>query len=499
MQRKLFLQYLSAGSMGVLWMPSLACSFFSGKKFSGTQHTRLKLFQDNSLEVPAGKRAPFGWPVAGISPGESVLVKPENKLPEANLWIRVSTAQEIRDEKLLHVAIPGTETYLGAIDIRYSAVLVPYELEISKEYVRKINRYGLELKLESPSPLWIFNEADSKTNNSAFLPHIMASSEKRGTVDDLLKCLTSVNSIQSLAWREGCVLDGLWQLYAHKGNAKTLETIRQHFGLFFDDQQNLIYETARSIPHDNQIDGIESTLPYATLARMDANHPVLKSVVAAWDEYTKPNGLVIDGNMISAEGCYTVAYPMAVIGKAWKDDRLKRKALDQLKHRFVLIAYGQIHLRSTEGKYTFTNWARGAAWFLLGMVRTISELKDDIQDEEVIRKYQDATEIALSMQREDGLWGCFMHRPESLPDTSGSAGIATAIMTGIHEGFLPAKYAENAKKCFEALKSYITPDGYLKGAAQDNRGGMKLQESDYRVIAQMGAGLMAQLYAALEN
>ena len=103
------------------------------------------------------------------------------------------------------------------------------------------------------------------------------------------------------------------------------------------------------------------------------------------------------------------------------------------------------------------------------------------------------------MQREDGLWGCFMHRPESLPDTSGSAGIAAAIMTGIHNGFLPTEYAENAKKCFEGLKNYITPDGYLKGAAQDNRGGMKLQESDYRVIAQMGAGLMAQLYAALDN
>ena len=499
MQRKLFLQYLSAGSLGVCLTPSLACSSFSREKISGTQHIRLKLIQDHSLEVPAGKRAPFGWPVAGISPGESVLVRPADELPEANLWIRVSTAQEIRDEKLLQVTIPGTEMYLGAIDIRYSAVLVPYELEIPKKYARHINKHGLELKLESPSPLWIFNETDSKTDNSAFLPHIMASSEKTGTVDDLLKCFTSVNSIQSLAWRGGCVFDGLWQLYARKGNAQALETIRQQFGLFFDDQQNLIYETARSVPHDNQIDGIESTLPYATLARMDANHPMLKTVVAAWEEYTKPDGLVIDGKMISAEGCYTVAYPMAVIGKAWNDDRLKRKALEQLKHRFVLTADGQINLRSTEGKYTFTNWARGAAWFLLGFARTISELKDDIQDEEIIRKFQEAAEIALSMQREDGLWGCFMHRPESLPDTSGSAGIAAAIMTGIHDGFLPAEYAEHAKKCFEGLKNYITPDGYLKGAAQDNRGGMKLQESDYRVIAQMGAGLMAQLYAAIET
>jgi hypothetical protein len=39
----------------------------------------------------------------------------------------------------------------------------------------------------------------------------------------------------------------------------------------------------------------------------------------------------------------------------------------------------------------------------------------------------------------------------------------------IHNGFLPATYAENANRCFEELKKHITPDGYLKGAAQDNR------------------------------
>jgi rhamnogalacturonyl hydrolase YesR len=466
---------------------------------SGVRRIGLKISQENPAGLPAGKRVPFGWPATGIAPGETILAKPVERLPDANLWIRVSTAQEGWDEKLLHVSIPGTKITLGAIDIRYSAVLVPYELEIPGEYANEINKYGLALTLESQSPLWIFSGSDSKTDHPAFLPHMVVSPGQTGTIGDLLDCFTSVSSVQSLGWREGCVLDGLWQLYSRKGNMKALETIRQHLDLFFDNNQNLIYETARSVPSDNRIDGIESTLPYATLAHVNPNHPVLKTVVAAWEEYTKPGGLVIDGKMISAEGCYTVAYPMAVIGKAWGDDSLKRKALEQLKHRFVLIADGQMNLRSTEGKYTFSNWARGAAWFLLGFARTASELKADIQDREVIGKFQEAVKIVLSMQRGDGLWGCFMNRPESLPDTSGSAGIAAAIMTGIHDGFLPAAYAEHAKRCFAGLKNYITPDGYLKGAAQDNRGGMKLQEGDYRVIAQMGAGLMAQLYASIEE
>ncbi len=497
MKRKTFLKYLSAGGALAVFAPQLACSFMYGKQQKNVKHVGLKISQDKYTQLPAGKRVPFGWPATGISPDEVIRMTPEKKLPETNLWLRVSTAQEGWDEKLLHISIPVKNIYLGAIDIRFSAVLVPYELEIPKKHVRDINQHGLELKLESKSPLWIFNVIDSKTDNSSFVPHILASSKQRGSIDDLLKCLTSVNSIQSFAWREGCVLDGLWQLYNRKGYNKALNTINQHLSLFFDDQQNLFYETARSVPHDNKINGIESTLPYATLAHINPDHSFLKNVVSAWDEYTKPNGMVIDGKMISAEGCYTVAYPMAVIGKAWGDNRLKQKALEQLKHRFVLVADGQMNLRSTDGKYTYTNWARGAAWFLLGFARTISELSGEVQDQEMIGKFQEVAKMVLSMQRNDGLWGCFMDRQESKPDTSGSAGIAAALMTGINNGFLPAKYAENAKRCFEELKKQITPDGYLKGAAQDNRGGMRLQESDYRVIAQMGMGLMAQLYAEI--
>jgi len=170
--------------------------------------------------------------------------------------------------------------------------------------------------------------------------------------------------------------------------------------------------------------------------------------------------------------------------------------LDQLKQRFVLVHNNTLYLRYfTEGRYSYPNWARGAAWTLLGFARTISELKDQIQDELILAKFKEAVEIAVSLQREDGLWNCFMHDPASLPDTSGSAGISAAILTAITNGFLDEKYRINAEKCWIALQNYFTPDGFLKGVAQDNRGGMELQQSDYRVIAQMGMGMLAQLYA----
>lgn len=183
------------------------------------------------------------------------------------------------------------------------------------------------------------------------------------------------------------------------------------------------------------MDGIESTIPFATLARIDSNHPILKTVVKAWDTYTMENGIVTDGMTRTAEGCYTVAYPMAVVGRLWKRKDLMHKAMDQLRHRLVLIEGGNFYLRYNEREKTFRNWARGAAWFLLGFIRTISELKEEFMDEEIIGKFREGVDIAISMQQKDGLWNCFMDQ-DVAPDTSGSAGISAAIATGVENGIL---------------------------------------------------------------
>ena len=493
MNRRGFINNMQLAGIGLILFPKLA----SGNNKIHCSSTLLKLTAPKTLPVPEGKRVAFNWPAFGIAPGETIIVKPKNKLPNENLWIRVSVAQEIRDEKSLIVSIPETNTRLGKIDILFSSVLVPYELEIDGKYAEQISKNGLELKLESPSPLWIFNEQAAGVNNHAFLPHIISSSEKTGTVDQFLNCFTSVNSVQAFGWREGTVLDGLWQLYAQKNNKQAKKAIDEHLDLFFD-RQNLNYEDGRSNPKQNEVDGIESTIPFATLARINPSHPILKTVVEGWQKLKKPNGMIIDGTMVSAEGCYTVAYPLAVIGKQWNDKNLMDEAMGQLKHRFVLYNNNSLYLRYyTEGRYTYQNWARGAAWNLLGFARTISELKDVRQDDEVNAKFQEGVKLAVSMQRTDGLWSCFMHRHEILPDTGGSAGIAAAILTGIELGLVPDSYRVHAEKCWDELQNYISPDGFLRGVAQDNRAGEKLQESDYRVIAQMGMGLMAQLFAEL--
>lgn len=496
MKRRVFLNIIPIGGLGIILSPSPAYSLISKNQSGKIKQISLRIDRYSSIDLPEGKRVPFGWPAMGIAPGTSVVLKLEKKLQKANISLLITVAMETWDKKLLHVSIPDTDIYLGEIAVSYSSVLVPYELKIDSKYVHQINRHGLEIKLEAGSPFWFFYKQDSKTDNRLFLPHLVVSEHETGTTADFLDRFMSVDSIQAFGWREGTVLDGLWQIYSRKKEKRALQAIDQHLNLFFDDHQHLKYETAHSTPKENQIDGIESTIPFATLARLEPHHPILKTVVNAWDAYIeKKNGMVIEGSSITAEGCYTVAYPMAVIGNAWQQDSLKNKALEQLKHRFVLIENGDFYLRYNKGNRTYRNWARGAAWFLIGFARTISELDHALPDREYIDKFKEGVDIAVSMQRNGGLWSSFMHK-DVPADTSGSAGISAAILTGINSGFLPGSYREVAEKCWNGLQKYITPEGLLKGVAQDNRGGIELQESNYRVIAQMGMGLMAQLYAA---
>lgn len=497
MLRREFVGRLSAGSVGCLLLSS--CSYKADAQTDiDFQRTVLDFLDPARLGLPPGNRIPFGWEAIPLLPEQKSKFTLKTPLPEGKtIFLRVSVAQEIWEEKLISVDIPQVNMHLGDIDVRYSSVLVPYEIEIQPEQVKALNEYGGTMTLvKGAEPIWIFSQKADNFDNTTFLPHLLTSSSPQGNIQDFLNCFLSVDSIQAFGWREGCVLDGLWQIYHHKQNEKALETIKKHFALYFPEDKGLVYETSRSKPNDNRIDGIESTIPFATLVRLQPDHPVLKEVIKAWETYTKENGMITDGLMISAEGCYTVAYPMAIMGKTWKDQDLKHNAIAQLKHRFVLLEADQFYLRSEEGRKTYKNWARGAAWFLLGFARTIAELKNDLDDQEVIDKFKHGVDLAISMQRNDGLWSCFMHK-DVLADTSGSAGISAAIMIGIHHGILPASYARFAKKCWSSLQNYLSPDGYLRGVAQDNRGGIQLQESDYRVIAQMGMGMMGQLYAYL--
>ncbi len=116
-----------------------------------------------------------------------------------------------------------------------------------------------------------------------------------------------------------------------------------------------------------------------------------------------------------------------------------------------------------------------------------------------ISAFQQLAAWVLPYQRSDGLWSVFLDKPELTTDTSGSAGIAAGLAIGAQQGWLDATAKSSASKTLTGLLPYLTTDGMLGGVSQANKSSEELQRGTYRVIYQMGMGLMAQLIAALQN
>jgi rhamnogalacturonyl hydrolase YesR len=118
---------------------------------------------------------------------------------------------------------------------------------------------------------------------------------------------------------------------------------------------------------------------------------------------------------------------------------------------------------------------------------------------ELRKEAERIADAVLRMRQPDGLWSCFLDRPETGIDTSGSAGIAAALAWGARYGLLSSDHLAPARAAHASLATYLTPDGLLTGVAQHNAGGEALQSGGYRVLSQMGMGLLAQLHAALDG
>lgn len=132
---------------------------------------------------------------------------------------------------------------------------------------------------------------------------------------------------------------------------------------------------------------------------------------------------------------------------------------------------------------------------VLGVALSIEPLRRHVEAKELEVELRRAADWLLPLQRSDGLWACFVEDRVGLSDTSGSAGIATALAVGARLGVLPRAAGDAARRALAGMQPHLTPDGLLGGVAQSNRGGEELQRSDYRVLAQMGMGLVAQLIA----
>ncbi|MBW5445713.1 hypothetical protein GE107_06490 [Cohnella sp. CFH 77786] len=457
---------------------------------------------------PEGKRVPFGWsayavPAAGTGNSAQWIWNRAAEIRGESVRLRMTVALDAREDKVVECYLLSSCRVLGSLDIRFSFPMQIYELPLSLSDAAAAVREGVGFRMvKGEEPLWLFRET-GEPGEVLLRPHLYVPGAAAADLEEaFLGRFASLASLQPFGWMEGCVLDGLSALEEATGEERFKAAKRKHLALFLPDGNRLTYEDPRTRPSDGTYYGIEATLPVAAIAEEFPSSAALEEATAFFDRLTDTDGVIMDGDTLSAEGCYTVAYPLAVLAACRHDPALAASAVRQLEARRERLWLGDdLHLRwSTDGVRTFRNWARAYVWYLLGLVKTVSVLsRSNMLTAEALEPWKDefvrSARIAMRYVSDDGLWYSFLDDPASGPETSGSAGIAAALAIGCRERLLEADARGIAFLAYRTLMRYVTPDGLLTGCAQSNKNGEPLQREGYRVIFQMGMGLLGQLAA----
>ncbi|MGE9289492.1 MAG: hypothetical protein ACQKBT_00795, partial [Puniceicoccales bacterium] len=322
-----------------------------------------------------GKTGPRSRPLMALS-GEETTTLTWSDLPEdrSRLEFVVSFVVEAPAEhksNRIRVFLPESRDAIAEAEVKFSDPYQILSIPLPAESLPKTGELTLELKLARPGFLWNFAPDDEAAGGlELHLPHLVNVAMPD---DSFLDRLASLASLQTFSWKEGCVLDAL-QAFGDRGNCpQALQAIRDHLEYFNFSGGDLEYETPLSFRVRNELDTIETTLPFAHVARLDPQHPWVDLAMDYWRQLMAENGQVQDEEMISSEGAYTVAYPMTLIAKLREEPEWFAVAEGLLVETFERLVQPEgIYLRHyTDGRRTHKNWVRGLCWLLLGHVQVL--------------------------------------------------------------------------------------------------------------------------------
>ena len=506
MKRRTFVQQLPVLTAASAFLPDLT-SVFEIKK----RYTRY-VAEDIShppLAFPEKKRVPIGltaFPVPAATTTQSPtrlrfpMVKPDADL----LYFRITAAIDFREEKTIALYLPESGQTIGTLEIKYAHPFQPFQTIIDARWLSEINKQGIALRMgKGTQTPWFFRPDALPPDGTGLAPQLLAANQP-ASEKEFLRTLYSMNSFSPFGWMGGCVQDALYELH-RQGSSEATRTLTTHLDHYLDEQQGIVFENPHTQPRDGTFNSIEDFLPFAAIVNLHPDHPAVQKAVDFCLDHRNDQGIIINGRHLTTEGCYTVAYPLAMIARQRKDARLAQIALDQLIHRIrYLTDESAVYQRATlAGEKAYRNWGRGVAWYLLGIIKTLIVLQDSpfsLSGTDAVRQaFVSAARMADGWKSPEHLWYCFLDQAETEVDTSASAGIAAALAWGVQLGVLPAQHRRSVRRTYRSLRNYLTPDGFLTQVSQINRGGEALQKSGYRVISQFGMGLMGQLKAALKG
>ena len=467
------------------------------------------------LPFPSDKRVPLGLTAFPVPlPSETAspvrLSFPELPASTRSVSFRLTAAIDFRETKVVELYLPESGQVVGSLEMRYAHPFQPFQMLIEPPWVPDIRQQGLGLRMrQGTQPAWFFRPEALPADAAGLAPQLLTG-EGPASEKTFLNNLYSMNSFSPFGWMGGSVQDALYELH-RQGNEQATRILKAHLNHYLDDEKGIIFENPHTQPHDGTFNSIEDFLPFAAIVNLYPDHPAVQKAVDFCRSSSNPLGIIMAGEHVTTEGCYTVAYPLAAIAQVRQDPELAQVALDQLHYRTrYLTDELAIYQRATlDGEKAYRNWGRGVAWYLLGTVKTLAILRESfagklVGADEVQQAWVEAVQMVASWQNDQHLWDSYLDQsPTDVAttnvDTSASAGIASAMAWGVRLGVLPKKNLRAARATYRALPDYLTPDGFLTQVSQINRGGEALQKGGYRVISQFGMGLMGQLKAALDG
>lgn len=462
---------------------------------------------NRSWSPPTGKR-PLGSrcivPIAHPGDGPtSTFTWPEDTTLAHAATFRVVMAVDDRLPRRI-VATSGAdgETPVGMIEALFGSPGQVYELPLDATQVQQVQAHGLKLALDQPGPpLWVVSPDDA--GPASIRPHLLPAGIGDGAVATFLDRFCSMALLQPCDWMEACVLDGLADLSA-RGHAAAESALWAHLAVAFPASGEFIHENVRSEPLDNRPCGPENHGPIAALCACRPTHPAVALTANALLSQTDPDrGVVTDSDRLAAETSYSVAHTMMALAHHAGYDDFQDRALRQLRvNRDLLTEQDDVWLRIqlADGGRTYRNWSRGVAWYYLGLVRSLALMAPADRPADLLDEVKRMARWVEAWQKPDGSWPCFLKEGDTVPDSSGTAGIAAAVAIAVDWKMIGRDHLACAQRALAYLQARLTPDGWLTGVAPSNKPearAMDIQRSRHRIIGPWGMGLMAQLAAAL--
>ena len=147
-------------------------------------------------------------------------------------------------------------------------------------------------------------------------------------------------------------------------------------------------------------------------------------------------------------------------------------------------------------------WCRGNSWFTLGILDYIEMFEGKMNPgvkKFLLDTFKAQVNTLVKYQSETGLWHTVIDDNTSYEEVSGSAAIATGILTGIRLGILDDSFKPCAEKAIEALCNNIGKDGTVLNVSGGT--GMGYDNEHYKniIIAPMAYGQSLTIMALVET